>query len=87
MKKIVFVCATLIALSACGANPIESVDSGNTDVSIEKIGTVEGCNIYRVEDGYRRDFYTTICSSSSNTSQFIRAGKTTRLLQVDTVYR
>jgi hypothetical protein len=64
MKKLLFVA---VLLSACQSDPIESSRTDNSEITVHKLFTHEGCTIYRFNDGGRIVHYAS-CQSSSDTT-------------------
>lgn len=55
-------------LAACGADPIEIAQTGNSGVSAAKIAVVDGCNIWRIKDGTSETVYFAKCSGEVQTT-------------------
>lgn len=51
----------LLALAGCGADPIGQGETGNADVSAAQIATIDGCRLWRVNDGYSYRVYMATC--------------------------
>lgn len=86
MKRALLI-LVIVTASACNAPGISVVDSGNQEITVTKIATIEGCNVYRFMDGgtYR---YTTICPSGRTTTQYkVQQGKVHRPEMVEAVPR
>ncbi len=47
--------AALVALSACGASPVQT-ETGSNGFVAELIGTVDGCRIWRIKDAHTAYF-------------------------------
>lgn len=75
-----------LALAGCGADAIDTTDTGNTDVSAGLIATVDGCKLWRVKDGALTNVYVVICPNSTQTQWDVPCGKNcTRKMQAITV--
>ena len=71
MKKIVI--AVALALTACGAPPLETLDGGRSDgngVSLMAVAP-DGTHLWRFENGSNRDVYF----ASSGTQRTVGCGK------------
>jgi len=81
--------AMMLVLFGCGAHSIDEADTGNREVTAEKLAVIEGCNLYRVRDGSRRTVYVTICPGSvANASWQENCGKNcTRQVDSQTLIR
>lgn len=65
-------------LSACGADVIETKDTGNSGVTGGKLAVIDGCTIYRFVDGHSDNYkYFVRCDGSRtlNTSWDQSCGK------------
>ena len=66
IKKLV-IAFSILLLSACNSNVIQSVDTGNSDVTGGKIAVIDGCSVYRIKDGHDRYVYFVKCSNDGST--------------------
>jgi len=76
MKWLIILMA--LGLTGCirGADPISKSDTGNRDVDASLIGKVDGCNVWRVHDGYSQKFYFVRCPDGARgTSMWQQRGK------------
>lgn len=62
MRKSIIVGAALL-LAGCGADPISKTDTGNPRFTASIIGKVDGCDIWRMQDGSARTLYFARCGS------------------------
>ncbi len=91
-RTLVIGCA-IIALAGCekGVTPLAQAQSGNAELAVEKIATIEKCNVYRFADyGYFR--YVTICpnaDASTTNDESHSNGKVTVIVpkSIDTIRR
>lgn len=75
MKKLA-IAFSILLLSACGADVMETKDTGNTGVTGGKLAVMDGCTIYRFQDGgERRYIYFVKCGNTVNTSWERSCGK------------
>lgn len=77
IKKLV-IAFSILLLSACGADVIETKDTGNAGVTGGKLAVMDGCTIYRFQDGSeKRYIYFVKCNAGGtlNTSWERSCGK------------
>lgn len=55
-------------LASCASDGIQTVETGNVDVTCVKIATVEGRNVYRLRDGESQTVYFVVNPKSTVTS-------------------
>lgn len=64
------VASLALALSACGATPIATVDTGNPGATADLIAKVDGCHIWRVRDGNERTIYFARCEHGATGTEW-----------------
>lgn len=61
--------ASLLVLAGCEPPRPEKVERTSNGMTIMRLATIEGCGLYRVNQGNGdRDVYTTICPAAERTS-------------------
>lgn len=83
MKKLTVV--LLLALSGCAAKPISTARTDNTDVTVDRLFTVDGCTVYRFRDGALGYHYFTSCAGGTSVRE--PRGKASVEIEVPTAVR
>lgn len=68
-----------LALTACTVPAKGTIETDNAGLLVERLVVIQGCNVYRFEDG-GHDHYVTICPSgdtSTSAARSVSNGKTT----------
>ncbi|MCX6216581.1 hypothetical protein [Spirosoma sp.] len=62
MKRLIII-ALSVGLLACEKTPISTDTTDNPAIKLDKLFTVDGCNVYRFHDS-EHDVYLTTCSGN-----------------------
>jgi len=68
--RVVFTISAALLLASCGAEPIERSATGNADVSAGLLAVVDGCRIWRLNDGNSRSVYFANCSGRAQRAEW-----------------
>lgn len=72
MKTLILI--TSLVLVGCQEKAERVLVSTNSNFEVEKLFTVDGCSVYRFEDGGRSVYFTN-CNGSAETSHIESCGK------------
>jgi hypothetical protein len=86
MKKVLLALALAIVASSCKSKitPMGLVTTGNPGQHASLLLEVDGCKVYRFEDG-NRDVYFTTCKGQVSYKYTTRSGKTSITHHVDSL--
>ncbi len=83
MKRIMTLLLSTTMLSSCYSDGLQKVNTGNEDVKCVKIATVEGRNVYRLQDGSSEFVYFVINPTSTTTAWITVENKRTHPHQIE----
>lgn len=80
MKNIIII-AFALTLFGCRENPIERIETSNSEIKVDLLFEHDGCKIYRFNDG-GHDVYWSDCRGKMETSYVRSTGKSAYTVKV-----